>query len=279
MVNRLNDLSGKLWIKWNQSWFILNYKSRDKIVIEHPAKFPEELASRFIEFFTKKGEWVLDPFAGVGSTLIASKNLCDENGKAVPRNSVGIEINPKFIKIARDRLSQKTLINTGIHYMLEGNSLEIDTILNKIPNIPKFKLIFTSPPYWNILHTSRGGSNSTQKDRIEKKLPTIFSENPNDLGNIDDYITFIEKLSDIFQKVKPFLEKDAYIILILQNFITEDGTFIPMAWDVAYNLRKTYQLCQEQIWCQKDKKRGIWGFPTKYISNVHHQYAIILRNS
>ena len=55
-MEKLNDLDGKTWIKATKSWFIINGKARTKEVIKHPAKFPEELAEKFIEFFTKKGD-------------------------------------------------------------------------------------------------------------------------------------------------------------------------------------------------------------------------------
>jgi DNA modification methylase len=66
-INRLNNLSPKEWIIFQKSWFIHNPPPRSKEVIRHPAKFPESLAQEFIEFFTKRGQAVLDPMAGTGS--------------------------------------------------------------------------------------------------------------------------------------------------------------------------------------------------------------------
>ena len=92
MPNRLNDLDSKTWLKFQKSWFIHNPPPRKKGVLRHPAKFPETMAQEFIEFFTKKGETVLDPMAGTGSTLIAALRA--------GRNSYGIELNPKYAEIA-----------------------------------------------------------------------------------------------------------------------------------------------------------------------------------
>ena len=72
---KLNDLDGKEWVKNTKSWFILKGKSRSKEVINHPAKYPEELAEKFVSFFTKKDEIVFDPFMGVGSTGVACNKL------------------------------------------------------------------------------------------------------------------------------------------------------------------------------------------------------------
>src|SRR6266581_6852760 len=98
IVNRLNELSGKDWIKFTKSWFILSPPRRDRTKIVHPAGFPETLVRGFIEFFTKPGMWVLDPFLGTGSTLLAAK--------ASGRNAVGVEINPRYVSIAKKRLAE-----------------------------------------------------------------------------------------------------------------------------------------------------------------------------
>ena len=61
MKNKLNELDPKTWLKFQKSWFIHNPPPRKKDVLVHPAKFPETMAQEFIEFFTKRGENVLDP--------------------------------------------------------------------------------------------------------------------------------------------------------------------------------------------------------------------------
>ncbi len=92
MRNSLNDLDPKNWLIFQKSWFIHNPPPRKKDVLLHPAKFPETLAQEFIEFFSKAGQMVLDPMAGTGSTLVAALRS--------GRNSLGIELNPKYTDIA-----------------------------------------------------------------------------------------------------------------------------------------------------------------------------------
>src|SRR5512147_2522675 len=97
--NKLNDLDPKSWLKFQKSWFIHNPPPRKKGVLVHPAKFPETLAQEFIEFFTKRGETVLDPMAGTGSTLVAALRA--------GRNSYGIELNPKYAEIAKQIIEEE----------------------------------------------------------------------------------------------------------------------------------------------------------------------------
>jgi DNA modification methylase len=70
--NKLNNLDPKTWLKFQKSWFIHNPPPRRKDVLLHPAKFPETLAQEFIEFFTKRGQSVLDPMMGTGSAIVAA---------------------------------------------------------------------------------------------------------------------------------------------------------------------------------------------------------------
>ncbi len=77
-------------------WNIPNVKSNHPEKSEHPCQYPVELVERCILALTDKDSWVLDPFAGVGSTLIAAiKN---------DRNAIGIDREEKYIKIAKERL-------------------------------------------------------------------------------------------------------------------------------------------------------------------------------
>lgn len=65
----------------------------------HPAPFPASLAQRLIRMFSFAGDTVLDPFLGTGSTSIAAMNT--------GRNSIGCDIEPKYLAIARDRLKKE----------------------------------------------------------------------------------------------------------------------------------------------------------------------------
>jgi DNA modification methylase len=65
----------------------------------HPAMFPEELPRRLIKMFSYKGDIVLDPFSGCGTTLKVAKDL--------GRQFIGFEIDDKYIQIAIDRIKGK----------------------------------------------------------------------------------------------------------------------------------------------------------------------------
>jgi len=66
----------------------------------HPAPYPEELAERLIRMFSFVGDTVLDPFMGTGTTTVAATKW--------GRNSIGVEIDPHYLKLAEQRIHQAT---------------------------------------------------------------------------------------------------------------------------------------------------------------------------
>ena len=269
--NTLNDLSGRRWLKSTKSWIIADGKPSDipKEIKNHPASYPPSLASHFIEKKKKKGDWVLDHFMGIGSTMQA---CCD-----LKRNCWGIELNPVYAQYARDRIrhEDESQIRTEVFVADARNAL---TLANE-NNIPQAEFLITSPPYWNILKTSRGGVQSTHKKRIKEGLDEVYSDKVEDLGNISSYQQYLEAIVQIFSDIKKILTSDAYLCVIVQNIRPKNGIMRPLAWDIGRRLGKVYDLRQEFIWCQNQKNLGIWGYPTTYVSNVHHHYCLIFQNN
>jgi DNA modification methylase len=269
-ANTLNDLDAKSWVKSTKSWFVVNPRPRSTDQLDHPAKFPEELVERFINFFTKRGMWILDPFAGVGSTLIA----CRESG----RNAIGIELHEEFVESGKKQLLE--IQGSGTQHLILGNSQEANTLITRQfdNSPPTFDYLITSPPYWNMLRKSRGGNNSVHRQREKQGLKQYYSDCKGDLGNITDYENYINILGSLLGKLKPLMKVKAYITVVIQNMRDTDGKLRPIAWDMAKRMSEDYELCQEMIWCQDNKKLGCWGYPTTYVSNVHHHYCLVFQN-
>jgi len=77
----------------------------DFVKLEHPATFPNALASDLIQAFSDEGDIILDPFIGSGTTAVMSDIL--------QRRWCGYEINPNYIDIATRRLSQRSMFSGG----------------------------------------------------------------------------------------------------------------------------------------------------------------------
>lgn len=265
--NKLNNLTNKEWLKFQKSWFIHNPPPRKKGVLVHPAKFPETMAQEFIEFFTKKGETVLDPMAGTGSTLVAALRA--------GRNSYGIELNPKYAKIAakiieeeRNLLGEK-IVNLKSE-IVNGDAAQITNY-----PLPLIDYVLTSPPYWDMLRVK--GAETQKKRRGSAELDVHYSDDPNDLGNIEDYEKFLEGLVDIYKRLKSLLREKAYLTIIVKN-VKKGGKIYPLAWDIARELGKTYTLKDEKIWLQDNQPLAPFGLGSAWVSNTFHHYCLQFRN-
>ena len=268
LKNKLNELTGKEWTKFLSSWYIFNVLAKDlkeeRQILnlfklnpeEHPATYSPTMIANFIQFFTKKKEVVFDPFAGIGTTLVA----CDRT----KRKGVGIELNKKYAKIATKRTKQK---------IIQGDSTTLKELF-KINKIKKIDFCVTSPPYWDILNRSTKDFKGT---RSNKKLDVNYSKNNQDIGNIKNYEIFIDKLANIFFDLKPFIKKNGYIIIIIKN-IKKDGKNYPLAWDLAKKITEQYELKDEKIWCQDKVALAPYGYPYGYTTNIHHHYCLVFKN-
>ena len=266
-LNKLNALTGKEWIKFSKSWFIHKPPQRKKNEVLHPAKFPESLVSEFISFFTKEDDWVLDPFLGTGSALMASG--------ALKRNAAGIELSDYYFQIAKERIENEKFGNKIIP--LCGSSLQIKAVLQKNPLIKiPFDYVITSPPYWNQLERN----SMRQKKRKEDGLNTKYSDNKEDIGNISGYEDFLETQAKIFDEVFSLTKENGYLTIITNN-VYYKGKLFPLAFDTAISLtkrgKKSWTLKDEKVWLQNDKPLIALGINNAWVSNRHHQYCLIFR--
>lgn len=255
---RLNLFEAKDWMIFTKSWFIHNPPPRKAEEELHPAKFPEPMIKDFLKFFTQPTEIVLDPFLGTGSTLVACE-LCGRQG-------IGVEIEEKYVEVARRRTKQPIVIG-------DARNLDQLPILKDLEG--KIDFAITSPPYWNMLSKSRGHVRSVAKIRKELGADVTYGRRPENLGNIVEYEEYLDTLFIIFKKVHKLLRKKRYLVVIIQNILTKDGRMKSVAWDLAKKLSTLFLLKQERIWCQDNKPLGCWGYPSRYVSNVHHHYCLV----
>jgi DNA modification methylase len=267
MPNKLNDLDPKRWLKFQKSWFIHNPPPRKKGVLVHPAKFPETMAQEFIEFFTKKGEYVLDPMAGTGSTLLAALRA--------GRNSYGIELNPKYATIARQLVDEERAGLENGSADLKSEIIEGDATAAANFGLPPINYVLTSPPYWDMLHAR--GAETQKKRRAASDLDVFYSDDPNDVGNLHDYEIFLERLLAIYTGLKPLLRERAYLTVIVKN-VKKGGRIYPLAWDLARELGKVYTLKDEKLWLQDNQRLAPFGLGSAWVSNTFHHYCLQFRN-
>lgn len=239
--------------------------ARDALKSQHPATYPERDIERLIRFFTKAGERVLDPFLGSGSTLIASRNT--------GRHGVGIEVVPRWADLARLRLGdQMPLFSDAVQAeVVLGDSR---TVLADLPD-QTFDFIVTSPPYWSVLN--KPADHKVKRERLTKNLATNYSEADDDLANFGSYEDFLSALADIFGQCYRVLRAGRYIAVVVSDF-RDKSTFVMYHADVARLLESLgFKLSGITILVQNSKTLYPYGMPHAFVSNIHHQYIVIMR--
>lgn len=129
--NPLGKNPSDFWELMLQEWEtgiidIPNVKSNHPEKTAHPCQFPIELVERCVLAMTREDDWVLDPFAGVGSTLLAAAKHT--------RRAVGIDRDPAYCSIARQRLSD---LRAGrLNYRPIGKPIHQPSGREKVSQIP-----------------------------------------------------------------------------------------------------------------------------------------------
>ncbi len=256
--SHLNCLSPKEWIKCQLGVWQFAYEGRDiRDKQKHPAAFPLALARRCIELFTHRGELVLDPFVGSGTTLLAARDL--------QRNAVGFDIHPQYVALARERLS---------HERLTPGCTQL-ALLDDARNIPRYldpqsvACIVTSPPYANLLNRIRLNKSRRGYERKNDQYKKIeqYSQRPEDLGTLD-LEAYASAMREIFTGLLPLLRQRGHCVVNVPDMWWENRR-ITIHIAVVEALRAAgYELRNIIIWDRTNivNRIGIFGWPSNYIT-------------
>lgn len=261
--NALNELTNREWMVETKSVWFSRPPQRDKLKAQHPATFAESDIVRLIEFFTKTGGSVLDPFLGSGSTLVA----CAQTG----RIGTGIELVEHWAEIARQRVGAEP--TSEDQNVLQGDARAIATELPK----DSFDFVVTSPPYWSILR--KDWDHKVKAERKSKGLKTRYSDEPGDLGNTESYEEFLGELAKVFAECRRVLKAKRYMCVVVSDF-RHGSKFIPYHSDISRVIESVgFSLEGITVLAQDSKNLYPYGIPFAFISNIHHQFILVFRNS
>lgn len=261
--NKLNDLTGRDWLLLTKSYWLSEPNGEDKEAYEHPAPFVINDIQKLISLFTKKGMTVLDPFVGSGTTIIAANKL--------GRKCIGIDINPDYRKLAESRIEK---------YGFSDYAYMVGDAFIKMDEIDIIDYIVTSPPYHNILKNDAKGIRyyNGKKYRMgAREGIKYYSDEINDLGNLDDYSKYLISLSDIMGKCFLKLCDGRYCTLIISDF-TVNKKEICVQGDIVCLMQKIgYEFCGTTVLLQKVKPLYPFGYPYAYKINHHHHNMMTFR--
>lgn len=256
------ELDGKTWTRYSISVWSDIEKDKEERSLKHPALFPQSLAGRLIEALSHRGDLVLDPFAGSGSTLLAARRL--------GRRSTGLELSADYIKLARERLSRQKK-KAGDRVLHEPVLVCADArdIKKYVPD-RSVRLCITSPPYWNILN---------EKRTADFKKARRYGDAEKDLSRIADYEEFINVLGEVFGAVYEVMALNGYAVVNVMD-LRKRAHFYPFHMDLSSELvRRGYTLDDIIVWDRRKEYNRLrpLGYPYVFRINKVHEFLLILQ--
>ncbi|MBQ6979732.1 MAG: site-specific DNA-methyltransferase [Clostridia bacterium] len=254
--NKLNDLTGAEWQFATKTVISKIYPSnlQHKLRSQHGGQKPPELCKDLIKTFTKKGQIVLDPLAGVGGSLIGAA-LCD-------RKAIGIEINPKWINIYKEVCCLENLEEFPV---LCGDANER---LKEIKN-GSIDFLLTDVPYWIMDQLTH-----TRSDAAERKS-NLSKFNDKDLQTKEEWLA---EMKNIFTNAYPALKEKGYMAVFIGDMY-RGKEYHFLSADLAKTISEIdgFILKSDIIWHDDSKMLHIYGYPFAYIPSLIHQHILIFR--
>ncbi|HEX9710680.1 MAG TPA: DNA methyltransferase [Candidatus Thermoplasmatota archaeon] len=272
--NTLNELPGEEWLYFTKSVLQTSYPSelRHDLRKAHGANKPPRLMRQLIEFFTKRDGLVLDPFAGVGGTLLGAAT-CDP-----PRAAVGVELNPRWVEVYRKvsrELEDGGLEGITKQEMLEGDCLEV---MRKMP-AGRFDFIATDPPYNIQLEVTMSQAREGKYEEWTNRRTdyNMRSDDARDVANRVSYEEYLASMEDVFGQCARVLKPRGYMALIVRNAY-QDGRYMFTHADLARRADAAGLTPKgEIVWWQTGTRLRPYGYPRSYVPNIAHQYIVIMR--
>lgn len=215
----INDLDLKKWKEYDDVltdslWIIGNRDNSGAHNNAYHGNFIPQIPNQLIRRFTKKGDVVLDPFLGHGTTLIESKRL--------GRHGIGIELIPEVANIARSNVGEELSINGDVTSKIvmadsatENAKREVLVSLEKIGK-KKLHLILLHPPYHDIIK---------------------FSDRKNDLCNCPTVEEFTAKFGEVIENFVGLLERNHYLAIVIGDKYT-NSQWIPLGFSLMQETMK-----------------------------------------
>jgi DNA modification methylase len=290
-ANTLNELPGEEWLYFTKSLLTTAYPSELGHAERkaHGANKPPRLMARLIEFFSRTGELVLDPFAGVGGTLL---------GAAIargPRRALGIELDPRWAAIyervvldlaaERDGLGPE-LADLGTAdpggrrgFDPAGLELRVGDALALLPGLAAGSVDFvaTDPPYNLQLPMTMAGGRLAEAHTNRRTDYAMVTDSVDDLANAVDYPAFLDRMGDVFGELFRILRDGRYAVVIVRDAY-QAGRYLFTGSDLAARAAAVGFVPKgDLIWYQAGSRLRPYGYPRSFVPNIVHQHVLVLR--
>lgn len=188
---KYNDIDMNNWrdyddIYTDSLWIIDKRDNSGAHSGSYHGNFVPQIPNQLLRRYTKRGDWILDPFMGSGTTLIEAQRL--------ERNSIGIELQRSVAEEAYSRIiTEKNQNCCGKVCVGDSRTTDINKILSSL-GIDKVQFVMLHPPYWDIIK---------------------FSDDENDISNSATLDAFLDNLGVVIDNTTKVLEKNRYCAIVI----------------------------------------------------------------
>jgi DNA modification methylase len=290
-ANTLNELPGEEWLYFTKSLLTTAYPSElgHRARRAHGANKPPRLMARLIEFFTRTGDLVLDPFAGVGGTLL---------GAAIsrgPRRALGIELDPRWAAVFGEVVRELSAERDGLGPELadlgtadpggprpfdtSGLDMRVGDALAVLPTLDPGSVDFvaTDPPYNLQLPMTMAGGVLSETHANRRTDYAMITDSPDDLANAADYPAFLDRMEIVFGELARVLREGRYAVVIVRDAY-QDGRYVFTGSDLAARATAVGFVPKgDLIWYQAGTRLRPYGYPKAFVPNIVHQHVLVLR--
>ncbi len=245
MAKPINDLDLSCWREYREIltdslWLLGRRDNSGAHTAEYWGNFVPQIPRQAMLRFTRAGEAVIDPFAGLGTTLIEACRL--------GRYSIGVELNPTVAEQARQRVQQEPT-PTSHWEILVGDSRSPETASQVQQVLQRWgfehaHLLLLHPPYHNILR---------------------FSNDPRDLSNLPTTGQFCDAFEEVVVNFAPLLERGRFLVLVIGDQYTR-GEWVPLGFYTMERVIKhgfrLKSICVKDIQENRGKRgrRNLWRY-------------------
>lgn len=256
-TSAINDINLNRWKEYDDIltdslWVIERRDSSGAHMADYWGNFIPQIPHQMMRRYTKPGDWVLDTFAGSGTTLI--------EGQRLGRNTLGIELQAAVAAAARQRIaSEPNPYGTQAEIVVSDSTRMDYPALLRAYGRETVQLVLMHPPYFDIIK---------------------FSDDPHDLSNAPSLDAFLESMSQLAAQVQPVLERGRYLALVIGDKYVK-GEWIPLGFQtmqavqqqgfmlksiVVKNFEETTgKRTQQQLWRYRALMGGFYIFKHEYI--------------
>jgi DNA modification methylase len=262
--NRVNDLTGREWVFWTRSVITKPYPPNIQHALrnQHGGQKPPDLCADLLRVFTKEGQLVLDPFMGVGGTLLGAS--------LSGRRAVGIDVNPKWIEIYREVCSRESISEQET---IEGDARDALQALKD----RSFDCVLTDVPYWKMdtASRSRGTFKRVNGEAKPVRASKLSAFRPESYASKEEWLAHME---EIFRQAAALLRPAGYLLSFIGDMY-RDNEYHGLSAELAAVLRRIPGLVWKAnlVWYDVSKKLHLYGYQYSYIPSLIHQNILVFR--